>query len=238
MHRDRRHRDPGRARLARERVGGAQMGEEIGRGLGQVSRGRQVQAGPQHLDGPEAEPDLARPRPRGLEPQHRVGRVVRLELARRRDMAQRAHIDPQAQLRLDRFDRQRAGAQQHGDVAVEAEDGRFEPDRAGPAFEDRGDPPVQPLAHMVGPGRADGARRIGRWRGERPSERREQPLGDRMIGDPQRDGRQARGREFGEGASARRLSTRVSGPGQKARARSRAGAGSSAIRSAPARSSR
>ena len=62
--RDRRDGDAARAVARGQRVERAQVGEEVRRRLGEIARGREVEAGARGRVRPEAEPDLVRARRR------------------------------------------------------------------------------------------------------------------------------------------------------------------------------
>jgi hypothetical protein len=85
----------------------------------------------------------------------------------------------------------RPGPQQPQIIAVDRDDRRFETMLGRATIDDQRDAAVQAGEHMLGPGRADPAARIGGGRGERPAAGGDQRAHRRMRRRPQRDRRQA-----------------------------------------------
>ena len=92
---------------------------------------------------------------------------------------------------LDRLPRDRAGPQQYGGALTEGHDRRLQPGGGAAAVQDHVDLASKIFGDMRRGHRAHMAGAVGRRRRDRPAERRDQRLRDRMRGNPNRDARQA-----------------------------------------------
>ena len=84
-----------------------------------------------------------------------------------------------------------AGSQQARDRAGEIHDGRFDTYPAGATIEHHVEPVTELLPDVLGGGRADVTEPVGAGGGDRPSAHVDQAAGDRVIGHPHSNGRQA-----------------------------------------------
>ena len=183
----------------------AQHGEQVGRRLGQLAGGAEIERDPgagRHVaperqqafvcgDGGRAQPHQSRRCVMALELARRLAGGV----ARRNGVAQRDRTDH----RLDRLARRSTGTQQGRRRGREVEYRQFEPDCARAAIEDHLHPIAQRFGHVLGAGRADGAAAIGRGRGERPADGAHQRLRHRMRRRAHRHRVEPRRRQQGDG---------------------------------------
>ena len=206
----------GRRRCGGEGVGVAQAGEEVGGGLGEVARGRQVEAGVRAC-GPKPSQTSPGSGAVGVEAQRRARGVVRGELAGGGDAGAGGRGDRRGRAR--RRSPRRAGRRGGAAPARRPRSRRWSnsrPTGQGPPSSTAAMRPPRPsstCARVVGltrpEGLADGA-------ASGPPKAASRRLRERVRGHPQRDGRQAGGRASSESrAPGRRGSTSVSGPGQK-----------------------
>ena len=171
-----------------------QRREQPRRRLRQIARGRQVDRRPRRI--PEAEQNLALPRRSRIQPQPRLRRVMAGELPRRGDrLARRRKRSTQNRLYL--FRRNAPGAEELRRAVPKPDDRALQPHAAGAAVQHPGDASREPGHHMIRRRRADPPGRIGRGRGDRPPDRRQQTARQRMRGRAQRHARQPGAGEAG-----------------------------------------